>query len=129
MEYLVDTVAIVRHLRRHPALGRQAGQILNDTDQGQHRGYLSAITLMEVLYLSEAKRIDVGLQDLVKHIDGSTNYVIVPVDTDIVLAAIAVDDVRELHDRIIVATAKHLDVPILTSDRVIAQSKHVKTIW
>ena len=129
MEYLADTVAIVRHLRRHSALGHQAAQILNDADQGQHRVYLSAITLMEVLYLSEARRIDVRLQELVKHIGDSTNYATVPVDTDIVLAAVGIDDVPELHDRIIVATAKHLNVPILTGDQVIAQSRHVKTIW
>ena len=129
MEFLVDTVAIVRHLRRHPALGREASRILSDADLGQHRIYLFAITLMEVLYLSEAKRIDVGLPELVKHIEESTNYVIVPVDGAIVLAATSIDDVPELHDRIIVATAKHLDVPVLTSDHVISHSKHVETVW
>ena len=29
-----DTVAIVRHLRRHPALGRQAARILSEADSG-----------------------------------------------------------------------------------------------
>ena len=129
MEFLVDTVAIVRHLRRHPALGREASRILSDADLGQHRIYLSAITLMEVLYLSEAKRIDIGLPELVRYIEESTNYVIVPVDGAVVLAATSIDDVPELHDRIIVATAKNLDVPVLTSDRVISHSRHVETVW
>jgi PIN domain nuclease of toxin-antitoxin system len=129
MEYLADTVAIIHHLRRHPALGHQAAQILHDTDVGQHHVYISAITLMEVLYLSEARKIDVGLQELVKHVSNSTNYVVVPVDADIVLAAVGIDDVPELHDRIIVATASHLDVPILTGGQIISQSRHVRTIW
>jgi PIN domain nuclease of toxin-antitoxin system len=84
---------------------------------------------MEVLYLSEAKRIDIGLPELVRYIEESTNYVIVPVDGTVVLAATGIDDVPELHDRIIVATAKHLDVPVLTSDRVISHSRHVETVW
>ena len=67
MEYLADTVAIVRHLREHPALGPQAAQILRDADAGRHHVYLSAITLMEVLYLSEAKRVDVRLDDWLPH--------------------------------------------------------------
>ena len=129
MEYLADTVAIVRHLRGHPALGPPAAQILRDADAGEHHVYLSAITLMEVLYLSEAKRVDVRLDELIGHVSGSVNYEIVPVDADVVLAAAEVDDVPELHDRIIVGTAKWLGVPILTGDGIISESSHAQTIW
>ena len=129
MDYLADTVAIVRHLRAHPALGGEAARILRDADAGQHRVYLSAITLMEVLYLSEAGRIDLPLSELVDMVSRGRNYEIVPIDTDVVLAAVGVDDVPELHDRIIVGTALHLGVPILTGDRVIAASQHAQTLW
>jgi len=129
MEYLADTVAIVRHLRAHPALGPQAAQILQDADNGRHHVYLSAITLMEVLYLSEAKRVDVRLDELIRHVSNSVNYEIVSVNADVVLAAAGVDDVPELHDRIIVGTAKWLGVPIVTGDGIISESRHVKTIW
>lgn len=129
MDYLVDTVAIVRHLRQRPTLGRQAAAILQEADQGLHRIYLSAITLMEVLYLSEAGRIDLPLAELVATVSRSRNYTIVPVDADITLAAVGVDDVPELHDRIIVATARYLGVPILTGDQVIAASQHAHTLW
>ena len=129
MDCLADTVAIVRHLRQHYALGRQASDILHEADQGLHRIYLSAITLMEVLYLSEAGRIDLPLEELVTTVSRSRNYRVVPVDADIALAAVGIDDVPELHDRIIVATARYLGVPVLTSDRVIAASRHVQTLW
>jgi PIN domain nuclease of toxin-antitoxin system len=129
MDYLADTVAIVRHLSRHPALGSQASRILREADTGQHHIYLSSITLMEVMYLAEAKRIEVALAELVDHVSRSANYSIAPIDAEIVLAAVDVDHVPELHDRILVATAKHLGVPILTGDRVLARSLHVTTIW
>lgn len=129
MEYLADTVAIVRHLRGHPALGPQAAQILQDADVGRHHVYLSAITLMEVLYLSEAKKVNVRLDELIGRVSGSVNYEIVPVNADVVLAAAEVDDVPELHDRIIVGTAKWLGVPLLTGDEIIRKSSHVRTIW
>ena len=129
MDYLADTVAIVRHLRNHAALGSEARRILRETDDGLHRVYLSAITLMEVLYLSESGRIDLSLSELVSMVSRSRNYEIVPVDSEVVLAATDVDDVPELHDRIIVATARYLGVPILTGDKVIVASRYVQSVW
>ncbi len=127
--FLADAVAIVRHLCGHPALGREAARILQEADQGLHRIYLSAITLMEVLYLSEAGRIDLPLADLVDTVSRSRNYEVVPVGIDVTLTAVGIDDVPELHDRIVVATANYLGVPILTGDQVIAGSRHVQTLW
>ncbi len=129
MKYLADTVAVVRHLCQHPALGPQAREILRAADAGEHRIFISAITLMELLYLSEAKRVRLQLDGLIGIVSSSANYKIIPVDSEVVLAAAGIDDVPELHDRVIVGTAKWLDVPILTSDRVISRSKHVQTIW
>ena len=129
MEYLADTVAIVRHLRRHRALGREAAQILREADQGLHTIYISAITLMEVLYLSEAGRIDLPLTELTVRVSRSRNYKVLPVDSDVTLAAVGIDDVPDLHDRIIVASARYLGVPILTGDRIIAASEHARTLW
>jgi hypothetical protein len=57
------------------------------------------------------------------------NYEIVPVSADVVMAAAEVNDVPELHDRIIVGTARWLGVPILTSDGIISESRHVETVW
>jgi len=58
----------------------------------------------------------------------STSHAIVPIDVDIVLTSATIDDVPELQDRILVATAKSLGVPLLTSDRVIAGSKYAQFI-
>ncbi|MDM8563929.1 hypothetical protein QUF54_11305 [Candidatus Marithioploca araucensis] len=84
---------------------------------------------MEILYLAQAKKITVDLAEVITLISNSPNYTLVPIDTDVVLAAATVDDVPELHDRILVGTAKHLQVPILTSDKIITQSSHVQTVW
>ena len=128
MNYVADTVAIIRHLR-HKRLGRQAARIFREADAGQHTVAISSITLMEILYLSEAKRIDVRLPEVINLTLASTNYAIVPIDAEIVLTASTIDDVPELHDRILVAMDNNLGVPLLTSDHVIAGSKHVHVIW
>jgi PIN domain nuclease of toxin-antitoxin system len=129
MRYRADTVAIVRYLRAHPALGKQAAKLLRSADQGDHHIYLSAISLMEVMYLSEAKRVDVRVDDLIELVSHSANYEIVPVGAEIVSVATGIDDVPDLHDRMIAASASWLGVPILTSDAVMSRSRHVNTIW
>jgi len=129
MDYLVDTVALVRHLRGKGKIGTQAKQILIEADEGEHLIAISAVTLMEILYLSETGRIDIDLDSVYQLLKQCANYHVIPIDFDIVVSAISVDDVPELHDRLLVATAKWLDVPILTSDAVIQASCHVQTIW
>jgi predicted nucleic acid-binding protein len=116
-------------MEQHPALGQRARHIFQGADAGEHRSYISGITLMEILYLSEARRIDLNLHDVTAVIAASSNYLIYPVDAQVVAAAAEIDDIRELHDRIIAGTAKHLAVSILTSDQILARSKHISTIW
>ncbi|MBP6788014.1 MAG: PIN domain-containing protein [Candidatus Promineofilum sp.] len=129
MNYLADTVAIVHHLRRPSRVGSECRRILREADEGQHHVFISAISLMEVLYLAEAKRIALSLGDLLAMVSSSQNYSIVPVDSQVVEAAQTIDDVPELHDRILAATAAVYAVSMLTPDAVMAASQHVDAIW
>ena len=61
--------------------------------------------------------------------NASGNYEIVPLSAEAVLASAEVDDVPDLHDRVIAGTARWLGVPIITGDEVIVRSRHVQTIW
>jgi predicted nucleic acid-binding protein len=129
MLYVTDTVTLVRHLEKKRKLGRQAQRILNEADQGHHTVALSGVTLMEVLYLSERGRIAVGLGTLGNWLAQSRNYIVVPVDFDVIVATATIDDIPELHDRVIAGTAVWLGVAILTKDSDMVASRHVRTIW
>ena len=129
MKYVADTIAIVRHLTKSRKMSAKAKEIFRRTDRGEDQIIVSGITLMEILYLSEKGRIDVDLIDVTKLITDSDNYLVHPVDTSVVLTAQTIEDIPELHDRIIAATAKLLDVPLITHDEVISKSKAVITLW
>lgn len=129
MKYVADTIALVRHLTNSRKMGAKAKEIFRKTDRGEDQIILSGITLMEILYLSEKGRIDVDLIDVTKLITDSDNYLVFPVDASVVLSAQTVEDIPELHDRIIAATAKLLDVPLITHDEIISKSKAVITLW
>jgi len=38
-------------------------------------------------------------------------------------------EIPELHDKIIVSTAKYLNVAIITRDETIRSVDHIKTVW
>jgi predicted nucleic acid-binding protein len=42
--------------------------------------------------------------------------------------AIRIEDIKEIHDRIIAATAKFYQVGVLTKDRIISESGEIKTL-
>jgi predicted nucleic acid-binding protein len=129
MNYVVDTVALVRHLRGGKRLGAGAKHILQEADAGLHTMYISGVTLMEILYLSESRRIAVDLRAVQDLLNRSRNYRVIPIGLEVVTMAVSIDDVPELHDRLIVATAKLLTVPILTNDPVMVGSQHTTTVW
>lgn len=129
MYYLTDTMALVWHIQRDRKLGKRARQIFTASEQGRHTVAVSGVTLMEVLYLSERRRISVNLATLQHLFAQSSNYVVIPVSFDVATASALIDDIPELHDRVIAGTAAWLNIPILTNDPDITASRHVRTIW
>ena len=82
-----------------------------------------------MLYLSEKKRIKVTVPDVLAYMGRYPCYEELPLDSAIVTAAAAIQDIPELHDRLIAGSALFLQVPLITNDPVIQASKSVKTVW
>lgn len=128
MQYLADTVAIIRHFARVGKIGKAAKLILQDADIGKNKILISIISMVEVLYLSERNRIPLNLEDVRCKLLRLDNYEIVDLDLGIVETARTVQGL-ELHDRLIVSTALSLNVPILTSDQIVRDSGKIDVIW
>jgi len=125
MQYLLDTVTIVRHFTEIGKLGNKAQEILNGTENTY---VISVVSLMEILYLSEKRRIDIDLKETLNRIELSSLYGIADLTPDILRVA---NDLifYELHDRLILSTAKWLDVPIISSDDKFKQVKAIQVLW
>ncbi len=128
MEYLADTVAIVRYFSKSGKIGKRALKILRDADAGEHEIYVSIISIVEIMYLAERNRIPLKLDETLSKITISDNYHIVDLDVDIIQNAKAIHGL-ELHDRLIVASARQLKLSILTNDTQILKSNLIDTIW
>ena len=128
MQYLADTVAIIRHFANVGKIGKAAKLILQDSDNGKNTILISIISIVEILYLSERNKIPLDFEDVRRKLLPLDNYRIVDLDFDIVETAKTVQGL-ELHDRLIVSTSLSLNVPILTSDQIIKDSGQVDVIW
>jgi PIN domain nuclease of toxin-antitoxin system len=128
LQYLADTVAIIRHFANVGKIGKAAKLILQDADSGKNTILISIISIVEILYLSERNKIPLDFGDVRRKILPLDNYRIVDLDFDIVETAKTVQGL-ELHDRLIVSTSLSLNVPILTSDQIIKNSRQVDVIW
>ena len=86
------------------------------------------MTVIEILYLSEKQRIPLNLAQFTEKMFALTNYRLIDIDLAVILEA---QNVRglELHDRLIVSTARMLGVPVLTPDEEITNSGLVEVIW
>lgn len=128
MDYLLDTVTLVRYLSNIRKLTEKVKNIFADADKGNCKLFVSTISFMEILYLSEKNRIQVSLEEVVEKVRLSTIYEIIDLSTEIVIETKSVD-FYELHDRLILATAKYLDIPVISSDSKFKEVDGINVIW
>jgi PIN domain nuclease of toxin-antitoxin system len=131
--YVADTHTILWHLGNDPRLSPAAGAILRDADEGRGWVYVSAISFVEMVYLVDRGRLDASLLErafsLILPQGGSFSPV--EIDLEIVRAVRRVPRaaVPDMPDRIIVATALRLGLPLISRDEKIRNAGVVRVIW
>jgi PIN domain nuclease of toxin-antitoxin system len=129
---LADTHSILWYLFDPPRLSVRASGALTAAEQAGAEIYVSAVTVVEVRYLVEKRRVPRSyLDDLVAAlVDPAAPAELIPVSLDIARAVehIPRSIVPDMPDRIIAATAHLLNLPLVTADRRI-QAAPIQTIW
>jgi predicted nucleic acid-binding protein len=110
-------------------MGAAAETIFDSLEKGNAIVYVSGMSLAEILYLSEKQRIGVSLVDTSNYMRRFPNCKEYPLTSAVVSAASQIADIPELHDRLIAATARQLNLELITNDSVIRSSAFVKTVW
>lgn len=128
MNYILDTVAITRHFSGHGKLGSKAARIIQQGEGGKHKLFVSVVSIFEILYLSEAGRIRVSLSDIIDALSCNSCYSMVDVSLNVVLASEAIS-FYEIHDRLILGTARYMNAPIISSDERFDEVSGIKRIW
>jgi PIN domain nuclease of toxin-antitoxin system len=131
-EIVVDTHVVIWYFAEPNRLTPRATETVDDAEANGVI-YVSAITVIELIYLVEKKRIPGDVLDLLRSAlsDPATAYQIVGLDRPIADAVqrIPYHSVPDMPDRIIAATALHLNLPLVTRDSQIQSAALIKTVW
>lgn len=126
--FVADTVALILRLEKRK-LSSQVKTIFQKAECGETKIIIPVMVLAEIGYLSEKKRIDTNIEDVNNYYVRHSLIEIEPITKEIIETTFKIDDIPELHDRIIAATALHKGFELITNDPIISQSKYVKVIW
>jgi len=130
---VLDTHVLLWWVNGSDLLSRAADKAIRKTLSRGSEIIVSTISAWEVSMLIEKDRLVLSMEveswfDEVTQIDGIR---FLPVDNEIAIKSTTLPG--EFHkdpaDRMIVATARKLAVPLITADQKIKNYKHVKTIW
>jgi len=98
-------------------------------EKGESIIFIPSIVIAESLSIFDKKRVTFDFKNLFKNINDSENFVLISLDYSILQKMVDLKDIPELHDKIIVSTAKYLNLPVITKDKVLQNISHLKTIW
>ena len=129
---VADTHAVVWYLANDPRLSIPAKQAFEEAARNGDQIAISAITLVEVVYLVEKGRVPaVRFTQLMTALDDPNSVLVEVALTPAIartLSRVDREEVPDMPDRIIAATGLHLGVPVISRDRKISTSA-ITTIW
>jgi len=133
MEYVADANAVAWHLFARQRLGKSAQTVFDDAEAGRSKIFIPAVALAEVIMVVEKRRLP-GATMYQLEIDfalmrQSASYEFLPLFPDQVFASRTLTAIPEIFDRLIVAEALRLGLPLITSDSLIRASGVVNVVW
>jgi PIN domain nuclease of toxin-antitoxin system len=129
---VLDTHAAVWYLQRDSRLSKAAEDAIDRAIQAGDPAYVASISVVELTYLVEKGRVPAAALEILRKslTDPSSGFSVLPLDLAVAdaLAKIPREDVPDLPDRVIAATALSLNLPLVTRDGKIREAE-LDTIW
>ncbi|NTW53815.1 MAG: type II toxin-antitoxin system VapC family toxin [Chlorobaculum sp.] len=126
--YVTDTMAIILRLERR-RLSQNVKKIFDEVEDSGLSLFIPVMVLAEVGYLAERNKIDTSIQEISDYCEKYPSVKYQPITDKIIMKSFEIEDIPELHDRIIAGTALYKNLELITNDPVIRASKHLSTVW
>jgi len=131
-DLVADTHAAIWHFAQAPELSATARDAIDNAVQQGATIFLPTISLVEIVYLIEkGKLAGATLPRLMQALaDPASSFITIDLTSSIAqtVQQIPRSIVPDMPDRIIAATALHLNLPLITCDHKI-QASGIQTIW
>ena len=128
MNCTTDTHSLVWYFSDEGRLSEKALNAFEDTFE-EGIVIVPSIVLAEIMFIAKKGRISLGFEETLGKIEEQENFEVAALDSDVLKVADTIEADLEMHDKLIVATALHLDSALITRDRRIRESGIVSTIW
>jgi PIN domain nuclease of toxin-antitoxin system len=128
MDYVTDTHSLVWYLTEDPRLSNKALSVFASSEK-EGTIIVPAVVLAEIMFIARKGRVTISFDETLKKIEACDNFVIAPLDADIVKIADKIEADLEMHDKLIAATALSYEAPLITKDENLILSKVITTVW
>lgn len=126
--YVLDTHVLIWYFIGSNRLPKELRERI---DEARNQGgclLVPTIVLAESLDIAEKGRVEFDFSEMYRLIQEEPEFEIVGFGFEIFDEAMRIKGIKEIHDRIIAATAKFYQAGILTKDRIISESGEIETL-
>ena len=131
--YVADTHSILWYLAKDRRLSRRARSVFQAAKNDRARILVHSIVLVEAIFLMQRQRIPEAQVTKLFELseDAEASICVVPLDMAVARAVSEFGPVAipDMPDRIIAATARALNLPLITVDPIITESEMVEVVW
>ena len=125
MIYILDTHVLIWYFIGSKRLKRKLREKIEEVRNIGGRLLVPTIVLVEALAVAEKGKVEFNFHDMYQLIKTESEFEIISFTPEI-LVEVMRTKIPEIHDRIIVATAKFYRAGILTKDKIILESGEVE---
>lgn len=128
MIYVLDTHVLIWYFIGSSRLHKELRKRIDKTRKEGGLLLVPTIVLAEALDIAEKGRVEFDFQEMYRLIKEEQEFEIVGFSFDIFDEATRIKEIKEIHDRIITATARFYNVGVLTKDKIISDSGEVEVL-
>ncbi len=133
MDCVADTHALIWYLYAMPELSSDAKNFMDNVAASGGNIFIPTISFVEIIYLAEKGKLGANVLPRINAAIQTANSVLKSIELThqitTSLARIPRSIVPDMPDRIIAATALHLNIPLVTKDHKIQALQNLITIW
>lgn len=126
--FVADTHALLWFLTDDRRISKRAQSILTKAESGTFEILIPTIVMAELLYICERGKSPIKFDEILLRFENCVGFTTVPFDFNILEIMMDLSSGLELHDRIIIATAKNYGSAIISRDSAFKKVP-ITVIW